>query len=327
MTKGFGIFWLVFILYFIFAHPAIIYYNTEFGNLNLAAASPSTAYLYLAISISLWSSALLISLWLILKFTVIAKRQLRELMRNGRRLSAQVVEVKLLHPRAGSTQRKRILFALENLQGEPIRHSIELLDTKPHENRYKVGKSCVLRVDDTFLRNPAIALEDSQAKINKLYFVLWVGFVAAVVYYFMFSYGLESQGYGWRFLTFWHPLISIPLFLLFFPGVLYIFFKCLILKKMHLGKDALVLKFKGKKTVSTIVSTEQTGTYINEQPELRYQVQYQDGTGTTQRAVIKKIVPLLDIAKKGQQHEAIIFYDPANPSHAAFEADINPSKL
>jgi len=207
------------------------------------------------------------------------------------------------------------------LEGETIRHTMSFTDSKPHENRYQVGKVLYLRVDEDFKHKPYVALEESFSRINGWVFLLWAAFLGAVLYYFQFSYTLESAGYGWRFLTFWHPLIIVPLCALFFPGVIFAFLKFLIFKKMNIGKEATVLKFKGKKTLAKILDAQQTGTQINDQPEVRFNIQYTNQHGQAVVTKITKIVSLIDVGSVKAVHEKEIFYDPNNPKNVAFVED------
>ena len=95
------------------------------------------------------------------------------------------------------------------------------------------------------------------------------------------------------------------------------------MKFMNMGGEMEFLKFKGKKTLASITRAEQTGTLINDQPEIRFHVEFLDGAGRKVSAQIKKIVSLIDVAQVRSQKEAFVFYDPSNAQSVAFEQDIN----
>src|SRR5439155_17483096 len=123
-----------------------------------------------------------------------------------------------------------------------------------------------------------------------------------------YSYMLENHGRGWRFMAFYHPLVLCPLILL--------------VSRIGLGKllklfigspeNVLQLKYYGLRTDAQIVSAEQTGTYINEQPQVRFELRYQDNLGKTHTASLKKIVPLLDLGMTKQEFVPV-FYLKENP--------------
>ncbi len=323
MSKGFAFFWVIFIGYFIFVHPAIIYYGTGYENVDLSNVSPNTAFAMLALSGALWFTVGALSLWILLRYTYFAKRNMRSLQRDGMRLQAKVVEVKEMKTGNSKSVLKTLVLELLNLQGETIQHSMSFTDSKPELQRYRVGSICYLRVDPSFGKIPSVVLEDGIGKVNVVLPLVWILFVASALYYFWFSYQLESAGYGWRFLSLWHPLVIIPACCLFFPGIIFGLIKFVFMKKMNLGSERTILRFKGKKALASITRAEQTGTLINDQPEIRFQVEFLDVAGKKVSGEIKKIVSLIDVAQVRGQKRAFVFYDPSNPQFVAFEEDIN----
>ncbi|WP_437919468.1 hypothetical protein [Sphingobacterium sp. LRF_L2] len=321
MGKFFVWFWIVFCLYFIFAHPAIIYYAGAPENDYLAAVDPVVALTYLGISFTLWTIVFVLSFWIILKYTVFLKRNRKKLMEEGRRLKGEIIEEKILRSSRKGPSLKKIILAINNLQGEAITHTFTFTDTKPDDRRYEKGKICYLRVDDSFKKMPFVVLEGSYGKIRWSFFLWWILFLAAVISYFLFAYATENSGFGWRFLTFWHPLIIIPCCILFFSGLIFTVFKFLVFKKMNIRSQDK-LKFNGKKTTATILDVQQTGTYINDQPELRFTIQFFDYMGEKVLTKIDKIILLIDIARVQTEKEKDVFYDPSNPRDVAFADDM-----
>src|SRR5690606_28176281 len=119
----------------------------------------------------------------------------------------------------------------------------------------------------------------------------WLALLAVVLAYYLFSYRYESQGTGWRFLTFFHPLLICPLTLLGMGWLI----------KGGIGKffmgttDAIRLKYSGYLAEARLLKAKQTGTYINEQPQVRFEVAYEDQQGVTHQVSLKKIVDLLEM--------------------------------
>ena len=107
------IFWMMFILYFILAHPAIIYYNTEFPNHDLANVSPYTALATLGLSFLLWSVILCGLFYLLYKHTFLAKKQLDYLMHHGQRLQATILTSSSKRTK-GDMEQKNLLLEMTN---------------------------------------------------------------------------------------------------------------------------------------------------------------------------------------------------------------------
>lgn len=318
MRKAFTLFWLVFIAYFIFVHPAIIYYATSFPNPNLADANPTLAMGYLGLSVLLWLLVFSVSLRLIIKYTITAKKNIIRLNESGRRLSSKIIESK-----TNNNNTTSILLELNNLQNEKITHRLEFKDRQPEKRRFTLGNQIYLRVDETFKKNPYVVIEGTQSRINPLPFLLWALFIVGVVYYGYYTYHLESAGYGWRFLQVWHPLVLCPALVFLLGGFYYAVVTRSFLKSHIGGVGDLSLKFQGRKTMATINNVRQTGTYINEQPEVAFDITYNDDMRRTHHKVIKKIVSLLEVGSVSSHKQLPVFYNPKNPEIVQFEQDIN----
>lgn len=71
-----------------------------------------------------------------------------------------------------------------------------------------------------------------------------------------------------------------------------------------------------------MISANQTGTYINEQPMIRFELEYTDAMQQVRRASLKKIVNLLDLSVT-KQETVDIFYLKDQPERIAFASDLN----
>lgn len=323
MAKFFKYFWLLFFLYFIFVHPSIIYYNTDFQNEDLSRIDPKGALIYLALSIALWGIIFGLSFYLLLKYSFFTQENIRKIIKKGTRLAAQIIDVRLLGLLKNGIETKILSLEFTNLEGEKVWQKIEINDSRPHENRYEIGKNIYLRVDETFKRSPYFTLEDIKTKVNWLLFSIWIAFLIGVLYYYDYSYNLENGGYGWRFLSLGHPLISSAGFLLLYTGIFYLIFRVFLFKKLNIGKESVILKFRGRKAFAKIIEAAQTGTYINEQPEIKYLIEFKDNQQVVHRLTIRKIISLLDVGLVRSNIEKEIFYDPQNLENVMFEEDVN----
>ena len=323
MRKFFGLFWLLFFLYFIFAHPAIIYYGSEYPNRYLAHENPITSLILLGMSLILWTGIFLVLLHIIYRYTLQSKWNINKINQKGKRLEARIVHASSSVVFQGNEAVKALDLTLRNFEQEPIQHKMEVRDSQPEQRRFMQGKTIHLRVDPTFTQQPYVIVEGTRGKVKLIFFILWLLLLGGVFYYYVFSYQLESNGYGWRFLSITHPLVSSALFLILFSGIFYLVFKFLIFKKMNIGVSSTALKFKGKRALAQILQRKQTGTYINEQPEVEFTVTYVDDRGMEQQAKIKKIVALIDLGAIHMQKEGMIFYDPQDKTNVLFEEDLN----
>ncbi|MCJ8155085.1 hypothetical protein MKJ01_15055 [Chryseobacterium sp. SSA4.19] len=320
MKNGFIIFWGAFIAYFIFIHPCIIYYNVPHSSNN--TPNGMLALFFLALSCILWGASLGYTLWLILKNSFLAKKNLTYIEQSGRRVQAIIKESKLINKHQSGPVSREIVLDINNFSGHDILHSMIIRDTRPEENRFETGKIIYLKVDDTFKRNPYLFLEGSQAKVNYLLFLVWGIFLAGVIAYYRYAYATESGGLGWRFLELFHPLLVIPACLIFFPGIMYLIFKIFIMGNKT-TREQLRLKFWGQKAMADIISVRQTGTYINEQPQIEFVLEFKDKMGKLIKTSKKEIVDLLNLGNVSSMKQREILYLPDNPENFSFFDEIN----
>ncbi len=317
MKKVFVLFWLSFFFYFVFVHPAIIYYGASFPKTNLAYSDATWALVCLGLSLFLWLVVLLVSFYLLFKYFVGAARNTNYIKKQGRRREARVISSAAAGDQAGN-----LLLEFDNLQNERVRHRMLLKSDEAANHTPHSGSLVALRIDESFSRFPYVALEESAPRARWTWMILWAFLPFLIAYAYFFVYNLESAGYGWRFMSLDHPLLITPLVLLFFSVIIWAIFKFIILRKLNIGKDTLILKFNGRRAVAKVLALKQTGTYINEQPEVEFEIEFPDASGRTNLTSIKKIVPLIELSGIKAGDEVVIFYDPQNKDKALFEKDI-----
>ena len=311
-------------LFFAIPFPVFMYYaiNSEFDVTTLKDKNPWLALGLAALSVILWLIVLLgyFQKWILQIF--ITKRNLENIKRNGLNREAKIISaVKISGPKAKyNTYELELLF--KNLSDTEIIHKTEITDSKPHERRFEAGKKLNLILNRDPKKLPAFVIASSNASINPSGLILrTLGLLllsALVAGYYFYAYQDESYGMGWRFMSFGHPLIVCPIVLIFYRYLLRF-----ILKKLTgLGDNSVLIKFKGIKTQAKLISVSQTGTYINEQPMMRFELEYTDNKHHVHRNSLKKVVGLLelDVTKQAQIE---IFYLPENPNEIAFADDLN----
>lgn len=315
-------FWLIYMLFFAVPFPMLIYYNTEYGIVDENGGTrPWLALTLLAISVVLW--LILIQgwfrRWIILPF--IMRRNILRLLKEGVRKDARIKSSKELPAAGKDVETREIVCSLPNFVGTEITEQLEVNDTKPELHRYEEGKTIRLLIDDKLKAVPHLTLDGVTVgmRAGRLITSLlaWLLITAAIAGYYVYSYQLENHGRGWRFLEFYHPLVLCPFILL----VGRISFGKLISLFIGGPGNGLQLKYYGIRTDAQIVSAEQTGTYINDQPQVRFELCYQDNLGKTHTASLKKIVPLLDL-NITKQESIPVFYLKEDPKQVAFASDI-----
>ncbi|MEY8760029.1 hypothetical protein [Chryseobacterium tongliaoense] len=324
MKLGFGIFWGLYMLFFAIPFPMILYYSIKSDDPpHLAETDPWLALGTLALSVILWGILLVgyFRKWIISNF--IGKRNIDYLNKNGVLRKAEIMEAVKLSKDGSKYDTYELKLLFKNLVDTEIMQKAIVNDSKPQQKRFETGKKVDIRIDKEMKKIPYFIFAGTEATINiPIIFLICLGWLTLTVLvsgYYIYAYQTENAGMGWRFIFFWHPLLICPAVLLFYRGGL-----SLLLSKIGGGKkgEAELIKFKGIKTTAKLISADQTGTYINEQPMVLFKLEYTDNQNHIRRAEIKKIVNLLDL-NSVQQKTIDIFYLKENPDRIAFAADLD----
>lgn len=314
-------FWTIYTLFFAIPFPMLIYYNASYG-VDGEDTGPWLALTYLLLSIIAWG----LVIWNLFSSLVLTpfrqKKAIQYLLDNGVSVEGVILESEKKGQRSNGSRVQSITFSLRNFSGAEIREAMDFVDTRPEERRYEPGKKVMLRVDREMKRQPSITLEASRPTLRMgrifLFILVPLALSAAVAWYYVFSYELQSNGSGWRFMVFYHPLMLCPLILL---ATRFGFGKLISLFTGNPEKQ-LVLKYHGRRTDAEVVSVAQTGTYINEQPQMRFELRYTDDHGQTHSTTLKRIVPLLEM-NIAQSKTLPIFYLMDKPGEVALAQDVD----
>ena len=325
MRKNFALaFGALYMLFFTIPFPMLIYYsvNSEFDVTTLKDKNPWLALAIVSISIILWLIVLIgyFHKWILQIF--ISKRNIEKLKSGGVSREAKILSaVKTSKPNE-KFNTYELELSFKNLADTEITSKTVITDAKPHQRRFEAGKKLSLILDRDAKEAPHFIIANTEVGLNiaRIAFIVlgWLVFVAGVIGYYIYSYRIESYGIGWRFISFGHPMIVCPMVLLFFRYLL----KFIYSKLTVLNGSSSMIKFKGIKTWAKLVKVSQTGTYINDQPEILFQLEYTDNKHHVHCNSLKKVIRLLelDITK---QEKIEIFYLPENPNKIAFASDLN----
>lgn len=318
MIRTWGIFWSLYMFFFAVPFPMILYYNIKSESNDIDYSGPWMALGILLASLILWGILLwgYFHRWILSNF--IAKRNFERLKENGIPRTAVILSAES-DPKDPDTYELTLSF--KNLVNTEITQKTSINDGKPEERRFEVGKKIDILIDKDMASYPYFMFATSEAGIRKMIMtwtvLSWLALTALIIGYYVFSYELESNGMGWRFISFYHPLFVCPIVML---G--YRLFGKFISAFTAKVDESMVIKFKGVRTSAKLLSASQTGTYINEQPMVRFELEFMDEHFKKHKASIKKLVDLLDLNVTRQ--EAIeIFYLKENPQQIAFSSDLD----
>ncbi|HAY3551309.1 hypothetical protein KRE47_11145 [Elizabethkingia meningoseptica] len=314
MKKGMIIFWGLYLLFFCIPFPIIIYTATA-SESDMPASSMYWSWFWLAVSAILWLYLICFFVNQFLLIPVKNKSIIQDILKNGIQRKGIVTDrIILKNETTKNQQLLQLKLRFENLNLFFIEDELFFVDSRPEENRFEKGKEInVLLNRNASSGPPFFVLEGQKTQYNVqsmvfrvLGLVLFMVYIAGVYLYF---YNKESKDTGWQFLTFMHPIIFSGFMILLFVLVYQ-----LILQPLMFGKKwHQRLLYTGKKTAAEIRNVRQTGTYVNEQPEIRFDVSYTSDKGVVYQAIYKKIVPLMDLSKLQREGLIDIFYNDIKP--------------
>ncbi|SDK55852.1 hypothetical protein SAMN04487898_109128 [Pedobacter sp. ok626] len=316
-------FWLVYLTFFALPFPMIIYYGTQDGSeeTHFLEKSPVTALIMLGISVALWCLLFTgyFKNWIGSVFR--EKRNIEQIKADGVLRKAEILSAeKTAKPYAGIDS-YALKLSFKNLADTTVLVNTTVHDAKPYERRFEKGKRVDLLLDQSMKRSPYFIFANAEVRLKIPVLLLkilgWAIFLALVIWYYGYAYADESRGAGWRFLSFGHPLIVCPL-------ILFCYRILARLLKRYIGRvnELILIKFKGRRTSAKLINASQTGVYINEQPQIRFELEYHDNKRQLHRTSLKKTIGLLqlDLTK---QEQLDIFYLPEDPSRIALAYDLD----
>jgi|GEM_PF-748465 len=321
-------FWVGYMLFFIFPFPMIFEYVPMLfaGEDGFAMlSSPWMAIFYLCLGATLWF--ILISAYYRL-FVKPQKRKYRNMMnilRTGLPVTAHV-ERKIIDKEVRGTQVLDLQVSFKNLRDTLVVVPFVIHDSQPALQRYEVGEFIKMKVDPE-LKEPVMLAEDldlNKKQVMQGHFLSFLGLIAFCVLYLIFSYWLQNGGTGWRFLHFWHPWVTIPFWGLVLGWVLLV----IPLGEYYGGltpgaqKDAALI-FNGLFAKGAILEADNTGLTINDQPQIKFTLEYMDQSGELHIVRLKKIVRLINLHRLGQETINIL-YDPDEPNNVLLGDDYKP---
>ena len=295
-------FWNWYTLFFVYVFPLFFCY------VGMWKSSALLATIGLAIGIIGW---ILFIASFIRKRTKYIKnlKEGEEILSHGERVQATIKNIDVDEYEGYNDVNATIEF--KNLAGSMVEIDFPFRDSMPNQRRFAVGKKIYLRLNRRQNTEVPMMLDGARLGLRKSgELVLAVFSLIYCVVVFLVNYKVFSDGDGWRWLSPWHPWVLIP------------FWGMLLLNKINgvvgsLGmqtnaKDSNELMLYGVRTKAEITRSNQTGTYINEQPKMNIRIKYQHQRGQ-EHNVDKTQIVLLNELPKFQKGPVEILYLPDKP--------------
>lgn len=234
------------------------------------------------------------------------KKSHQKVQDHGKDVRAKIQSYRNLGDQGGYPEME-LSVTFENLAGNEIDTLVTVIDSKPHEKRYEPGKDIGLKLNQKGFQ-PAFTIAGAQYETHgRPWAWLWMVFnLAYAIGLFVFTYQRFSQGYGWRFMSpfipwFWAPIQGI-IMIAFFMKLMDPFQDLTIqtdydFKSRKTKGNIGELILYGRKTKGEIVDFSRTGTYINEQPEIRFDVLYKNEYGDLVETSFKQVIDMIEIHK------------------------------
>lgn len=299
-------------LFFALPFPCIIYYGTH-GPLQLADRSePWLALSLLAISLALWLVLLQAFLHYLLLAPPRALRRVRNILANGEPRSARIEQAEQTGVFVRGLAQWRLTLAFDNLSGTAITESLTVVDRQPHLQRFVAGQQLGVLLNRTPGAAPNLVLQGAHPELDRaaLYRRSIAGAVGIVLVLaaYTLAYQMQSAGRGWTFLGFGHPLLICPLVLCTYLLLARLLAR-LLGSTLQIDARSDALKYRGIRVLAQVLDVQQTGTYLNEQPQLEFKLEYYDREGILQQASVRRFVALLDLRDIPREQVAVL-YDP-----------------
>lgn len=307
-------FWALYTLAFTVGLPMIIYYSS--GDASEAPGAP-TNFTYISIGLAVAGWILLLAFYgrFYVKTVFTDKSQILKNAEEGNTIMATVTH-KVQENMIKQIAVLQLRLAFTNLAGTPVEVGYQLMDSKPAERRYEKGSKIELSVNMK-KKGGQVVPKGIQVSRNVsmvyLYTFIYLVLIGVAVYYPVFV--------DWRYFVLPHPWTLIPLvnlgtafFLAFLIGM--------IGKASGASKNSVQMVMYGLKAQGEIMSYNQTGLYINEQPQVAFNIEFTDKQGLHHSMITKKIVSLLDTHKLATG-PVDIMYLPEAPENVVFYQDLS----
>lgn len=275
--------------------------------------SLAVSYGYLGFSLLIWGYVIIFFINKLFIKAFKEKNTIQSILQNGVPRDARIIDYKLLkYIPQKNMNLIEVRLSFPNRSNTVIEHKMMFHDAKPHEKRFEVGNTVKVLLNPKVSQEPFFILSDQKVGFNTsgmfLRIVFLVLLIAYVIGLYCYFYWRESFDFGWRFLTFMHPII--------FSGVMtiiYVLVFQLIFGRFFKNTKEERILFSGRSAEADIISVSETGLTVNDQPQIMFQLSFKDFRGTEHITVYKKIVSRLNMSSVPKKGTVEIMYDENDP--------------
>lgn len=228
----------------------------------------------------------------------------------GRNVTGKIINV----TQKGSRKRLSIEVEFPNLSGQDVIETILLKDDQPELNRYEVGNSIALNLNEDDPKLTFVRLADRATTGKRTRSTIAFGLLVASIIgtYFMFRIIYNEVGGDWSRvygLKTQDGLAITGTVFVFSIVFMYVVFKAIkLIPSKNQAAQIQELKMYGYRATASITNIEETGVKINDRPMIRFQYEFKDNFGNVHNGQDKMVLGLLEIAKIGEVNEKDILY-------------------
>lgn len=307
-------------LFFMYVFPVFFLWNVE------VYTKPVVATVFLGLGFILWTVQHLLIIGLI-RHPYKLKKKHQKVQKTGKPVQATILSSEIVG-QDGNLPVYNLVLTFKNLAGSPVKAILKTSDTKPHEKRFETGKHLDLKLNQNGLEPPFTVTIGKYEVSKRVLLWLWLFFdIAYSIALFIVLYHFQNNGLGWRFLGLHSPWVWAPI-----VGISSLVFMTKIyglksdetqeaaytFHSTSKSTDLAQLLLHGRASYGEIQSYNQTGTYINEQPMIRFTIQYENENGDLVHGYHNQIVMLTELHTL-RKSKIDVLYLPGKPNVFMYE--------
>lgn len=263
----------------------------------------------------------LIATLFVATYPIRALSRIRYLLQYGERIPATVIDSRPMGKPNAAVTPLMLTLQFTNFTGSPVQEQTLINDSRPYEERYVKGRQLTLLVDRHLKQQPYFIPEGIQARLNYLlvgiFLLTWLAFAIGAVILLKYFYDQA----GGELAEMFDSVSAVVVFLFIIDIMVLALY--MVNKNLSNGQADKQLRYFGQLAEATVTGYERTGTLINDNPVIRFKIQFRDKRGATYNMEIKKLVDLIHLGTLNTLHKTQVLYLPENPGKVAFASD-NP---
>lgn len=302
------LFWFLFFGFFVYLFPFLFSPLAE-------VMTPQFPILVLSLTLLLW---IIYLVSLIRTFVIRPQKYYQEtlaLQQIEETIPAQIISKRVIREMNGE-ESLQLLLRFKNYSQSDIELTYFIIDSNTSLNRFEEGKTLNIKLNSSDDGLPLV-IADGKMSSTHSPLLAWIFILFNVAYIiFSFLYWKNRVNYGFEFMSFSHPYFVNALTAVF---LLFVLLKSVFTSGQKTVNNKLISY--GRKVEAALLSAEQTGFYLNNQPQLRIELEFEDGNNNLIKVNKKQIVPLT-ILHRFDDSSIEILYDPQDPENLMFTSEL-----